>query len=172
MCCFAHFLKWGGHKNGTSSRVLMAPWGPPKACRQYLRPQGESPLHWPSKPDILGAQFPLQEPKVRLRFLAPWEELLQLWLSSPLWVACLGMWILTLPHLCCSCLSCCGYFFISLAVEDLFWYISVFSNNDGCFISLFMKNLPSITKSIDIPQNHFNSIFSTFFFSYSFLVSM
>ena len=61
-----------------SSRVLMVPLGPQNACHQYLHPQGESPLHWPSKPDIVGAQFPLQEPKVSFRSLVPWEELLQL----------------------------------------------------------------------------------------------
>ena len=66
-----------------------------------------------------GAQCGAQNPLLR--------KPLQLGLPSCLWVAWLGMWTLTIPHLYPSCPSHCGSFLMSLVVEKLFCWSS------GCF---------------------------------------
>lgn len=49
-----------------------------------------------------------------------WGEPLQLWLFSCLWAAYPGVWVLTILHLC-STYPSCDSFFISLALENLFY---------------------------------------------------
>ena len=66
-----------------------------------------------------GAQCGAQNPLLR--------KPLQLGLPSCLWVAWLGMWTLTIPHLYPSCPSHCGSFLMSLVVEKVFCWSS------GCF---------------------------------------
>ena len=53
------------------------------------------------------------ETHVGLEPLTPWEEPLQLWLSSFLWVAYRGMGAFIILYLCLSYSSPCGSFFIS-----------------------------------------------------------
>ena len=60
------------------------------------------------------------EPNVRLRPLSFCGETLQLWLSSFLCIAYLGMWVLTILCLSPSYPSLCGFVFISLGVKNLF----------------------------------------------------
>ena len=73
--------------------------------------------------------------------LAPWGELLQLYSSSHLQVTYLGVWVLTIPHLCSSYLSCVS-FFMSLA-EDLVcyclvtWSCLIFCNPMDCSLPDF-----------------------------------
>lgn len=97
--------------------VLMVPRIPKAGCCQCLNAQGESQLCWPSKPDILEAHLSLPEPDVKLGPLVPWEEPLQLWLSSHSWVTYPKQWVLNIPI---STLSHRGFSFISLVVESFF----------------------------------------------------
>ena len=60
------------------------------------------------------------EPNVGVRPLAPWVGHLGLWYSSCLWVADLGVRVLTISFLSPSYPSHCGSFFISLIVENIF----------------------------------------------------
>lgn len=61
-------------------------------------------FHCLSKPDVLGAHLSSKEPQawelnVVVGPLSSWQEPLQLWFSFSLWVAYLGVWILTILHL-------------------------------------------------------------------------
>ena len=71
-----------------------------------------------------GLVFLMRKPNVGFRSLAPWGESLQLKLFSCLWVAHLGVRVLTILHFHLSFPSC-GSFFIFLVVEDLFCWILV-----------------------------------------------
>ena len=58
---------------------------------------------------------------IGLKFLAPWGGSFAI-LIICLFVGCLPQnVVLSLPCLCCSYPSCCGSFFISLVVENLFY---------------------------------------------------
>ena len=63
-----------------------------------------TPISRLSKPNILRAHLPgtgylTEELNGWLRLLCPWEEPLQFYLSSHLWVAHLGVWTLNILHL-------------------------------------------------------------------------
>ena len=86
---------------------------------QYIRPGGlQCQIFWRF---IFSGQDPQAgDPDVELRLLAPWGELLQLW-SSYFFVGCL-LWGVSLGYTVFlpSYISCCGSFFVSLVVENLF----------------------------------------------------
>ena len=67
---------------------------------------------------ILVQDFCTEKPDVGLGPLTPWGTSLWWWYSSHLWVANLELLVLTIPHLHPFYLSC-GFFFMSLVVENL-----------------------------------------------------
>ena len=103
-------------------------------CLCFLQPSN-SPIFyscWPSKPEVLEACLPCAgclgwEPYLGVRTLTPWEELLQLWLSSHLWVVCLVVCVLTMLCLCPSYPSHCNSFFISSCAKSFFGSVWSFS---------------------------------------------
>lgn len=86
----------------------------------------QSKPHWSSKPSALRTHLPCagpqaREPDVGLKTLSPAVKLF-----SSLWVAHWGMWDLTIWRIHPTYPSPCGSFFMSLIVEDLFWWVSDF----------------------------------------------
>ena len=112
---------------GTQSNV--------KFCTHYLRAESlfptafklshmQAPLAFKAR-SFGGLSSQCKTPKVRepnmgLRLLTPWGEPLQLPLSSHLWVAYLGVWVLIILCLFPSYHSHCDSFFICLVVENIF----------------------------------------------------
>ena len=115
-----------------SCEILHEPFKGGNLC--FLQPSN-SPIFyscWPSKPEVLEAFLPYAgclgwEPYLGVRTLTPWEELLQLWLSSHLWVVCLVVCVLTMLCLCPSYPSHCNSFFISSCAKSFFGSVWSFS---------------------------------------------
>ena len=76
---------------------------------------------WPIKPNVWWLIFPVQESwsgesNVGFWPLTYWRESLQLWF----WFDYRRVCVLTILHFCPFYFHCCGYFFVSLVVENLF----------------------------------------------------
>ena len=82
--------------------------------------------HWPLKPNALGAHLPgarppgCGEPDMGLRTLTPVGEPLQYNYSSVCGLPSWGLWDFIISRVHPSYPSHCGFFFMSLVVEDLF----------------------------------------------------
>ena len=97
---------------------------------------------WFLKPGIMGARLPGTGPLGWAAWhgsLAP-QGSSTVAVSLPLWVATPRVCVLTRPHLCPSCPSQCGPFFVSSVIENLFSSLQITLRHGGskcrcCFVS-------------------------------------
>ena len=80
--------------------------------------------HWPSKPDVWGLIFPMQDPQARESNMGsdplPLEENLYICDNSPICMLPTKVCGSVLPYLYPSFLFLCGSFFMYLVVDSLF----------------------------------------------------